>query len=67
MTAQQGHRLESQHAVRAAAVGDNLPAFRNVPETSRQVAQRYVDGLWQVSCRVLILRSNVEHRDKRRP
>ena len=64
MTAQQGHCLESQHAVRATAVGDNLAVLRNVPETPRQVAQGYVDGLGQVSRRVLVLRPHVEHRDE---
>src|SRR5512139_1303814 len=63
-TAQQSHRLESQHAVRTTAIGNNLPVLRNVPETPRQFAQRYIDGLGQMSCRVLVLRPHIEHRDE---
>src|SRR5882762_1143598 len=64
---QNGDRLEREHAVRAAAVGDDLAVPRYLAQAACEFAQRNIDSLRHVTGGVFILGSDVEHRDEAVP
>jgi hypothetical protein len=57
-------RLECQHAVGAATIGDDVAALRDLPEAARQLSQRNVNGLRHVASFIFVLRADIEYGHK---
>ena len=60
---QQRHGVERHHAVRAAAIGDDIPAFPQLAQSPAQICERQGNRTWEVSRHVLLARADVDERD----
>src|SRR6266568_6667945 len=62
LLAEERHSFDGEHAVRAAAVRDDLLPLRQVSELLHEVWQRYRDGAGDVACFVFLRGPDVEQR-----